>query len=206
MKQKPVIILGAGEHGQVVANILTLNGYTKISFLDDNKQNPEIIGPLSKLEDYISDYEIFISFGNNELRRKWYNNLKTRGKNLINAIHPNARLENSIKLGENVMIGANTYININTIIGNNVIINNSCNIDHDNIIEDHVQIAPGVVTGGKVKIKKCTFIGIGSTIIDHLTLESHNIIGGGAVVVDDLKEQNSLYIGIPAKKYKNTIN
>lgn len=203
VKQKPVIILGAGEHGRVVRNIFFLTGREKVHFLDDNTDKPDVIGSLVDLDKYHSDYDFFISFGNNAFRQKWYENLKKSGRNLVNAIHPQAYLEKSVKYGDNVMIGANTYINISTSLGNNVIVNNSCNLDHDNIIEDHVQIAPGTTMGGGVTIKKGTFLGIGSTVIDHITIGKNNLVGGGAVVVDNLEEENCLYLGIPAKKFKN---
>lgn len=203
VNQKPVIILGAGEHARVVRNIFLLNGRKEVFFLDDKTDKPDVIGSLADIDKYNEGYDFFISFGNNIFRQKWYEDLKKSGRNLTNAIHPKACIEESAKHGDNVMIGANTYININTSLGNNVIVNNSCNIDHDNIIEDHVQIAPGSVTGGGVIIKSGTFLGIGSTVIDHITIGKNILVGGGAVVVDNLEDENSLYLGIPAKKIKN---
>ena len=203
---RQIIILGTGENAQVIKNIFVLNSRKNILFLDDNKKlitkSKDVIGPLSDINTFPSDkYDFFVSIGNNKLRKKWFDKLVQQKKNIINAIHPQAFFESSVKFGKNIMLGANTYININSKINDNVIINNGCIIEHDNIIEKHTQIGPGVVTGGKVIIKENSFIGLGSKIIDHIIINKNNIIGAGSVVVKNTDE-NSMYLGIPAKKVK----
>lgn len=202
VKERTILILGAGENGLVVQNIFFLNGRKKVLFLDDRAKGPDVVGPLTDFKKF-PEADFFVSFGNDSMRTVWYQTLTQAGATLINVIHPRASVEKSVQIGKNVMIGALTYVNINTHMGNNVIINNHCTIEHDNVIEDHVQIAPGVTTGGKVTIKKGSFIGIGSVIIDHLVIEEYNKIGAGAVVVDDIKEKHGLYLGVPAKKVKS---
>lgn len=202
VNNKPVVILGAGENGRVVKNILLINGRKQIMFLDDAKNSKDVIGTLNDINNFNNDYDFFVSFGKNMIRKIWYERLIKMKKKMVCAIHPKAYLETSVRMGKNVMLGAFTYININAVIGDNVIINNNCIIEHDNIIEDHVQIAPGVIIGGKVLIKQNSFLGIGSVIIDHLTVERNNVIGAGSVVVENT-EKDGLYLGIPAKKFKD---
>lgn len=201
-KIKCIVILGAGEQSQVIANIFKLNGYLNFVYLDD-KQSKYCITK-GKLEDYKKYKEelFFIAIGNNNLRKKWFQKLKKNGVSFANALHPTAYLEKGVTLGENVMIGAKSYININTVIKDNVIINNGCLIEHDNLIEENSQLAPGVVTGGKVTIKELSFVGLKAVINDHTTVERNNLIGSGAVVIKNT-EANKVYVGIPAKKIKN---
>lgn len=202
-KDKPVIILGAGENGQVVKNIFRLNGNENIFFLDDNTKLPLVHGSLETFHKYSSDqYDFFVSFGENILRKKWFNMLMENKINPINAVHPQSFLEASVSLGKNVMIGANVYINIGTVIDNNVILNSGCLIEHDNIVTNHAQLGPGVITGGKVSIGKESFVGMGSIIIDHIRIGKKSIIGAGSVVISDT-DDNGLYVGIPAKKKRN---
>ena len=55
-----------------------------------------------------------------------------------------------------------------------------------------------MLTGGKVHVKKESFIGMGSIIIDHITCENNTIIGAGAIVIENTLE-NRLYVGAPAR-------
>ena len=45
---KSLLIIGAGEYGQVIKEIAELNGFEKIEFLDD--KNPIAIGKINQLE------------------------------------------------------------------------------------------------------------------------------------------------------------
>ena len=58
IKEK-LIIIGAGGHGKVCADIAKLCGYENISFLDDNTEGffggYEIIGKVSDYKEYLQD-------------------------------------------------------------------------------------------------------------------------------------------------------
>lgn len=196
---KKVIIIGAGENMNVVANSLKSN-YEVIGFLDDHKKGPDIIGIIS---DYMSfsDCNFFISIGGNENRKKIFLQLKAKGIHFINAIHPTALCEKSVTLGQNIFIGAMSYVNVNSKIGDNVFINNACIIEHDNTIGAHSHCAPGVVTGGGASIGEKSFIGLGAVINDHIKIGDNVVIGSGSVVISDI-EPNSIAVGIPAKVIK----
>lgn len=56
----------------------------------------------------------------------------------------------------------------------------------------------GAKTGGCVKIGKGTWIGIGSTIKDRVSISGDIVIGAGSVVVKDINEEGT-YVGVPAE-------
>ena len=75
-----LIIIGAGGHGKVVANIAMLNGYKEIYFLDDDTSKKyigkyQIIGTTKEINRYKDQYNFFIAIGNNEIRKKIINNI-----------------------------------------------------------------------------------------------------------------------------------
>lgn len=58
-----LLLIGAGGHGKVVAEIAEDCGYEKIDFLDSN--SPESIGKISDLEKFTNQYEYaFVGIGN----------------------------------------------------------------------------------------------------------------------------------------------
>lgn len=64
---KHLLIIGAGGHGKVVAEVAEDVGYEQIAFLDDHA--PEAIGKVSELEIFKEQYSnAFVGIGNNKLR------------------------------------------------------------------------------------------------------------------------------------------
>lgn len=205
-----VIILGAGEQGRVVLNILQYDKeFQVIGFIDvcDNPQiwgscvkGIEVLGGMSLLPDiYKKQAEgCIVAFGDNKKRVALANEAKKIGFLLINAIHPSAVISRCVVLGEGIVICPNVSINPDANIGNNTIINTGAIIEHDCIIEDGVHIAPGVHLAGGVKVKKNAFVGIGATVIDDLTIGENSIIGAGAVIIRDVAD-NVKIVGVPGR-------
>lgn len=201
---KDVIIIGAGGHAKVIADIIYESGDNLIGFLDDNLANKgkeiylgkKVIGTTKDIEIYNKNYFI-IGIGNNSIRKKINNenNLK-----LYTAIHPSAIIAEDVKIGTGSVIMAGVVINPGTVIGKNCIINTCSSLDHDNLLEDYVHISPGAHLAGTVTIKEGTWICTGAIVKNNITIGKNNIIGAGGVVIKDIIEENGTYIGVPARR------
>lgn len=201
---KDVIIIGAGGHAKVIADIIYKSGDNLIGFLDDNLANKgkeiylgkKVIGTTKDIEIYNKNYFI-IGIGNNSIRKKINNenNLK-----LYTAIHPSAIIAEDVKIGTGSVIMAGVVINPGTVIGKNCIINTCSSLDHDNLLEDYVHISPGAHLAGTVSVKEGTWICTGAIVKNNITIGKNNIIGAGGVVIKDIIEENTTYIGVPARR------
>ncbi len=89
----------------------------------------------------------------------------------------------------------------NTRIGKHVIIHSGSVIEHDNVLDGFVNVAPRVSTAGNVKIGKASYIYTGAVVIPKITIGKNAVIGAGAVVLKDV-EDNSTVVGVPAKVIK----
>lgn len=203
---KDVIIIGAGGHARVIADIITKSNDNVIGFLDDNLSLQEkkiyldkkVIGTTKDINKYKNNYFV-IGIGNNNIREnisndhdlKWYT-----------AIHPSAIIANEVSIEVGSVIMAGSIINTGTKIGKHCIINTRSSLDHDNIIENYVHISPGATLAGTVHIKEKTWICAGATIINNITIAKNNIIGAGSVVIKDINKEDSIYVGVPARKIK----
>ena len=207
MKDK-LLIIGAGGHGKVVADIaLKMDRWKEIAFLDDNEDiktsmGIEVIGKSADMYRYIKDYDIFVAIGTNEMRKIIQEKLEVRGANIPVLIHPEAVIGREVEIGVGTVIMAGVVVNCCTIIGKGCIINTGTTIDHDNVIEDYVHISPGVHTAGAVRIGKGTWLGIGSIVSNNITITSGCTIGAGAVVVKDIDKSGN-YVGVPARRIDN---
>src|SRR5690625_1693719 len=183
---KKLLIIGAGGHGKVVADIaMKMNKWDEIAFLDNDENLKSVLG-LSILDksdnvlSYIDEYEIFVATGNNSTRQKVYEMLFKADANIPTLIHPNAVIGKEVKVEVGTVIMAGVVINSSTQIGTGCIINTGATVDHDNIIENYVHVSPGVHIAGTVKIKQGTWLGIGCVISNNINIANMSIIGAGA--------------------------
>jgi sugar O-acyltransferase (sialic acid O-acetyltransferase NeuD family) len=204
MKNK-LLIIGAGGHGKVVADIaLKMNKWKSISFLDDNEDNTtsmgiKVIGTTSGLSKYINEYDILVGVGNNAARQKLHENLENLGASIPVLIHPNAVVGSEVEIGAGTVLMAGVVINCCTRIGKGCIINTGSTVDHDNCIEDFVHISPGVHLAGTVKVGQGSWLGIGSLVSNNINITSKCKIGAGGVVIEDITESGT-YVGIPVRR------
>lgn len=201
-----VVIIGAGGHAKVIADIVEKSGDNVLGFLDDNIEEGtyiigkyKVIGNLNNVSSISMTYKnvkFIIAIGNNKTREEISN--KTNIK-FYTAIHPSVQIGLDVKIGEGTVIMANAVINSNTTIGKHCIINTGAIIEHDNVVNDYVHISPNAALGGTVYVGKGTHIGIGTTVKNNINICDNCIIGAGATVVKNIEEEGT-YIGIPANR------
>ena len=190
---KDVVILGAGGHAHVVADIIEAEGNNVVAFLDDDLSQSDCCGPIS---DYINyDCEFVIGIGNPDIRERLSNlNLKWH-----TAVHPKAVVSPSADIGEGTVVMPNAIVNARSKIGKHCIINSGAIVEHDNLIYDYVHISVGSNLGGTVTVGRKTWVGIGAVVKNNVRVCDNVIIGAGAVVVKDIAVPGK-YIGVPVKR------
>jgi len=201
-----VAIIGSGSHLSSSINLLMKYfDVVNMSIYDNSYEEGEeeiihsilLTGKIEKIE---LNQDLFLSIGDNSLRKKYFLKFKDQviKKNLF---HSNSLQEKEVKFGYANQIFANTYINSKTIIGDNNIINTSAIIEHDCRIGDHNHISVGSKICGNVSIGDSCFIGAGSIILNNLSICDNVVIGAGTVVIQDINNSGT-YVGSPAKKIK----
>lgn len=200
---KEVIIIGAGGHGKVIADIINKSGDKVIGFLDDGCTEKKVLDypVLGKTEDCLKykDKEFFIAIGNNAVRKKIsekYSILK-----YYTAIHPSAVIAMDVEIGEGSCVMAGVVINTSSKIGKHCIINSGSVVEHDNRLADFVHLSPGAILCGTVSVGECTHIGGGVTVKNNTNIVGDTVLGVGAAVVKDI-DIPGVYGGVPARIIK----
>ena len=203
IRNESLIIIGAGGHGKVVADIAKKTKlYKHIAFLDENL-NKAVPGYkwLGKPEEYrkwAKHSDFFVAIGDGQGRYKIQKELEGEVI-LATLIHPSAVIAEDVKIGNGTVIMANAVVNSGSVLGCGVIINTASTVDHDCKIGNYVHIAPGCHICGTVSVGTGTWIGVGACVINGITICGECTIGAGAAVICDITE-NGTYVGIPAKK------
>ncbi len=201
---KQLIIIGAGGHGRVVADMAEKSGkYQKICFLDDAEMTKsgghDVIGAVRTYHEHLKDACFVVAIGNAELRQKIQLELEEKGAQIETIIHPSAIIGDRTRIGKGTVVMAGAVINPDTTIGKGVIINTCSSVDHDCEICDFAHVSVGAHVAGTAFVGAKTMIGAGATVSNNLRLCDECVIGAGAVVVRDILEKGT-YIGVPARK------
>ena len=201
-----VIIIGAGGHAKVIADIIQKCGDSVYGFLDDNIEIGtciigyyKVIGKISdcnKFKNEVDNLKFIIGIGNNNIRKQI---AEKYDLDYYTAIHPTACIGMEVSICKGTVIMPHACINASAKIGKHCIINTNALTEHDNKISDYVHISPNAALAGAVSIGEGTQIGINATVKNNINIAENCIIGAGAVVVKDIKE-SGIYIGVPAKK------
>lgn len=207
-----VLILGAGGHAQVVADILfraeEVGGDCQpMGFLDNNPSiagtvimGLPVLGEIGQLSEFEHD-AVVIAMGDNIVRASVFDSAQEGGERFVNAVHPDAVLAPDVRLGEGVVICARVAVNTGTEIGDNVILNTGCTVDHHTRIGAHAHVAPGGHLAGDVSVGEGALIGIGSAIIPDRSVGDWAVVGAGAAVVRDVPAYATA-VGVPAAVIK----
>lgn len=192
----PLIIIGAGGHGRVVADSACEAGWKVAGFLDPampkNTQvnNIAVLGDgkdTSLFVDFVN-HAFFVGIGKGALRWQQFCALYSAGLTLPNIIHPFTHVSNSAKLGYGILVAAGAVVQANAEIGDAVIVNTGARIDHDCCIGEGSMIAPGAVLCGNVAVGAHAFIGAGAVVTPGVTIGKDAFVGAGSVVIENLSE------------------
>lgn len=199
---KKVVIIGAGGHGKVIADIVLKSGDRLVGFLDDDVSLPEtyigfpVLGTVEQVDKY-GDCSFVIAIGNAEIREKI---AKRSDVDFYTAVHPKAVVSDvDTFIGRGTVIMANAVLNACSHIGEHCIINTGAVVEHDNRLDDFVHVSVGAKLAGNVRVGKGAWIGIGAVVKNDLDICGGCMIGAGAVVVRDITEPGT-YVGVPAER------
>lgn len=206
---RKVVIVGAGGHAKVIADILRENGEYEIAGLVDCNPDKSFWGipVLGNDDDLARIYRekaikyAFVALGNGKLRERVTKRVLEVGFQVINVISKAAVVSRSACLGTGIVIMPGAVINADVKIGDGCIINTNASIDHEGILGEYTHIAPGCAVSGKVRIGKHCLLGTGSRVIDQIDIGDDTIVGAGAAVVKNLRG-NCTAVGVPARVIK----
>ena len=136
---KSLLILGAGQFGQVTKEIAEALGYEKIDYLDD--MSKIAIGKLNEYKDFTEYGEAVVAIDDIILRMSYLDKLKLAGFAIPVLIHPSAYVSPSATIGEGSVVEPEANIHTGCVIGRGCIISMAANINHHTRIGDFCHIA-----------------------------------------------------------------
>ena len=206
MLDKEVVLVGYSGHGFVVAEAAMLNrlhvrSYTEVKPV---KYNPFDLSYLGfegdpSCEKWTEKDYFVLGIGNNRIRQKAAHILKSKGKILLNVLHPSVSLSRMVKIGSGNFFAKNVSIPVLVSIGNYCILNTGSIIEHECEIGNAVHIGPGAVLAGNVKVGDFSFVGANSVVKQGVQIGKNVTIGAGTVILKDVYD-NKTVVGNPGRE------
>lgn len=188
-----IIVIGAGGHAKVVIDALQCAGETVLGVTISNDDEAlrhvldvPVLGKDVVIEEHDAKQIRLANGVGGKGREQVFKNMKRRGYQFCQVIHPSAVIAKSSRFGEGVQVMAGAVIQPMVTVGDNSLINSGASVDHDCIISDHVHIAPGCALCGEVRVGDRCHIGAGSTVIEGLTIEPDVFVAAGATVCEHM--------------------
>jgi sugar O-acyltransferase (sialic acid O-acetyltransferase NeuD family) len=193
-----LVVLGAGGHAKVVAELARAIGWTVLGFVDDPEKHASVMGlPVGPIESFPAGAAAAVGIGNPKVRRRLMLELLERGRKVPALVHPRGFVEPSARIGSGAVIAAGAIVGVDSTVGRGAIVNTAASIDHDNRLGDFAHAAPGARLAGTVSVGEGSWIGIGSTVIQQRSIGAWTMVGAGSVVVRDLPDEVVAF-GVPA--------
>ena len=201
-----LVIIGAGGHGRVCADVALAAEFDLLGFCDsamapgDRVGNHKVLA--TSLEGLgakiIADKPlIFAAIGDNARRMALLDEARAMGLGCATLVHPSAVLSPSASIGEGSVVVAGAVVNADSRVGPGCIVNTACSLDHDNDLAAGVQICPGVHAAGNVQFGEQAFVGTGAAIIPGIKIGARAVVAAGAVVTRDVAD-DQMVAGVPA--------
>ena len=208
--RSPVIIVGAGGHGRVVADMLRVAGANVLGFIDGDPALAD--GTVDGLPVLGRDADtaavatkasasVIVAIGDNLVRGEMLHLLRERGVPLATAIHPRAVIARDVEIAPGVVVMAGAVVNVGSKLGLGSIVNTSASLDHDSDVGELAQVMPGAVIAGGAVIGPFATIGTGAVLLPLVRIGENAFVGAGAVVRKDVAE-NTVVVGVPAERLK----
>lgn len=205
-----LIVIGAGGHGKVVADIALASGFEILGFLDDKGTEAPLpgfqvlgtIGQVPLLAQEWGSLGMAIAIGDNGSRKRIVDQLRGSGLPFIRLIHPSAIISPFAHIGVGTIVMPGAVVNAGAAVGEHAILNTCCSVDHDCSIGDFAHISPGVHLAGNVAVGEGSHLGIGAFIIPGQSIGEWSIVGAGAVVVKGIPPR-VMAAGVPAAKIRD---
>ncbi|MBI5639126.1 MAG: acetyltransferase, partial [Nitrospirae bacterium] len=127
-----------------------------------------------------------------------HESLKAEGLSPVTLVHPASWIAPNAVIGEGSQILAGAVIEAETCIGRQCIVNTKASADHECMLHDGVELAPGATLCGAVTAGINAWICAGATVLPRINIGADAVVGAGAVVTRDVPEATTV-VGIPAR-------
>ncbi len=193
-----MVLYGGGGHGKVLIELIqTLGMYRLVGIIDDGLVagnqvlGVPVLGGAEILPHlYQKGVRLAVNgvggIGRPEVRWRVFEILLRAGLTCPALVHPSAYVERSAQLEGGVQVLPQAYISSAVKVGFGTVVNAGVVVSHDCVLGQCVNLSPGALLAGGVRVEDFAQIGMGATINIGITIGRGARVGNGATVKADV--------------------
>lgn len=212
---KNIAIYGAGGFGRELACTINKINETEptwnlVGFFDDGVEKGTIVshfgpvlGGMETLNAYQDEINVVIAIGNPATVKRVVERITNDNVKFPNIIHPDVHFtdEETFSIGKGNIIQGGCIFTCDVQMGDFNVLNGDDVLGHDVKIGSFNTLMPAVRISGEVQMGDLNFFGVAAIVLQQLKIKNNVRLAAGSVLMTKPKE-NSLYIGVPAKREK----
>ena len=202
---RPLVIFGTGGFAEIAKYYFERDStYSVVGFTVDATYVVEATFqglPVVAFEELKASFppdqaEMFVAMGIqkvNQIRAAKVAEAEARGYRLASYLSSRARVPDDLVLQSNTFIMEEVGLQANVTVGRNSVLWPRTGVGFRSRIGDHCWLVTATL-GESVTVGDYSFIGLNATISSHVAIAPSNVIGAGALILEDTKEA-SVYKG-----------
>lgn len=206
---RPLVIIGAGGCGRDVASLVAdMNqgspGWNLVGFLDDKPslQNRRVsgvpvLGPTEAARDH-RHASFCCCIADPLVRMALVARVSRLGVHWATLVHRAAVILDGAVVGEGSVVSAFCLVSTQASVGRHVIIDKYASVGCRSPVGDFVTFSPHAALSCRAAIAEGGFLGCGACVSPGVRIGAYAVVGGGAVVDDDLAPR-AVAVGVPAR-------
>ena len=209
---RPIVIIGFGGHGRVVAAAFAALRRQVIAatVLCPKPTDPQFLGiEIMSDESMLARYrpeDVLLSLGigsvgptnDHSLTRQTVKSFQRLGYSFVGFQHPAAWIAQGATISATAQVHAGAIVQPGAAVGEFSILNTKASIDHDCLVGEFCHIAPGATLSGGVSVGDGSHLGTGCSVIQGIQIGRSSFVAAGATVVRDVAD-GEFVRGVPAK-------
>ena len=208
--QRRILVIGASGHAHSLLALLQRHGgYRPVGLIDSFQpagtclHGMQILGgedDVPQLCDRHKVQHLVVAFGDNFQRQAMTERLQRRCPEALwpSLVDPTAVVAADARLGPGVVVMAQAHVGAGCLLDSGSLLNTKASLDHDGDLGAFASLAPGSITGGRVRTGDRSFIGLGARVIQGVQIGCDTVVGAGSLVLQDLPAGVLAY-GAPAR-------
>lgn len=203
----PLVIIGSGTYGNVIAELAASCGYRVTAYLDDDLAKNgahldgiPVSGPIVKgLEGLSRKTAIAAAIGDNTARIRWLHKVRNEGFQTPSLVSPQSIVSPTAKIEEAVYLHPACNVWTQARIGLGSILSPNATVAHHTVLGEGCFVSSGANVGASIFVEYGAFFGMGSITSTGVKLiASRTLVGAGSVIVRDTEERG-VYVGSPGR-------
>ena len=204
----PVLVVGSGSQARYVIDILANEPGAIVGLAEiENRKNVgtsvngvPIVCMVEEIPSKFSPDEcrLIVAYGNQARKKEIAVSLHEKGYGFASAVSPHAYVSPTAALSDGCIVNPGAVVMPNARLGAHVILHSKTVVEHDCLLEDYANLAPGVCLAGRVRIGEGAVLFTGCSVIPDVTVGAWAVVGAGAVVLRDVPPAARV-AGVPAR-------